>query len=246
MIDGYDASSRAGIDATYLDPNTRGSNESVTLLRFSAHARYVDAASGFGGYAQLPFSYLSSPAQNTITDVGDLELGAIYVPRLPDPQFGLVLHAGITAPTGEKGNAAAVGLGESFIATPQLYNSLPRGITGKIGVSPTFRSGNVFGRIELSLDKNFDAEDASVTAGFHFNFGLGVDLGAVAIMAESANLAILSQADRDNGATLSSIALSMRANAGAVSPYLAVIVPVEHDTSNVIDFAVTLGADFKL
>lgn len=245
MLDGFDASSRAGIDGTYINPNTGGSDEGITLLRFSLHAHYVDAASGLGGYAQLPFSY-GSGSGDTITDVGDLELGAIYVPRFPDPRFGLVLHAGITAPTGEKGNAAALGLIESFIATPQLYNSLPEGITGKIGVSPTFRSGNVFARIDLSVDKNFDAADVSPTAGIHYNLGIGVDLGTVAIMAESANLSILSESGRDNGGTLSSIALSTRANGGAVSPYLAVVVPIESDTSDVIDFAVTLGADFRL
>src|SRR5688500_10492623 len=52
LLDRFDGQSRATFDASYLDTETGEG----TILRFDVHAHYVDAASGFGGYAQVPFA----------------------------------------------------------------------------------------------------------------------------------------------------------------------------------------------
>ena len=248
-IDKIDGTSRAGVDATYLEPNTMDSpGAKPRLMRFNAHASYVDRQSGFGGYFLVPFGYMRTGigATTTTTALGDLELGAIYVPKLPSANLGLVLHAGITAPTGEDNLAAFL---TGAVALPELYNGLPKGTTAKLGVSPMCRYGSMFARLDLGVDWNIDAKDATVGTGLHYNAGLGVDLGRAAVMLESENMSLL-KIDGDGGtargATLNAMAVSVRANLHPVSPYVGMIIPVEHDVSDVADFAVTLGADFRL
>ena len=248
VIDPLDASSQAGIQISYLGLKGGSSSDNLTLLRFEGRARYVDKRTGLGGYVQLPFAYAraSNNGQSaTITDVGDLEIGGIFAPRLGSPNFGLVMHVGIALPTGEKGEEGLVGTLASAAALPAFYNALPRGTTVKLGVSPMFRSGIVFGRLDLGFDSNIDADQVSVGNGIHFNAGVGIDLGTADVMLESENLAVLSQGSSD-GATLNAVALSTRVNAGVVSPHLAVVIPVDRDERDVIDFAVVAGVDFKL
>ena len=252
-IDRLDGGARAGLDLTYLEPDTKTfSSNKPTLLRFEAHAQYVHQASGLGGYAQVPLSYGSSSGfagSSTITDFGDIEFGAIFIPKLSIPHVGLVLHAGITAPTGERNDEALIGLIESVTALPELYNILPKGTTLKLGVSPIFRSGNLFARLDLGFDWNIDLDGGSFGNGIHYNLGVGIDLGKVALMLESENLSITNSrpaGSPSNSITFNSIAVSARADAGIVSPYLAVVIPVENDSSQFIDFAITAGADFKL
>lgn len=255
VIERLDASSRAGIDISYIRLNTHGSTgDRPTLLRFEGHAHYVDKASGFGGYVQVPLAYASASTgtgtSTTITDVGDLEVGGIFIPKLSIPEISLVLHAGITTPTGENDTEAGIGIIESALALPELYNALPKGVTGKFGVSPIVRSGSLFARLDVGLDWNFHANGVTAGKGIHYNLGVGVDLGKVAVMLESENLTIMDETDANgntgSGGTLNAAAVSARADAGMVSPYLAVVIPIEHDTSDLVDLAVVVGADFKI
>jgi hypothetical protein len=82
----------------------------------------------------------------------------------------------------------------------------------------------------------------------HFNAGLGADLGSVAVMLESENATIFEDGNgmTSNTITLDAIALSARLNAGAVSPYLALVIPLDSDISDFFDFAVTAGAEIRL
>jgi hypothetical protein len=249
VIDPIDASSQVGIQLGYV--GLKGGSPSTstpTLLRLEGRARYVDRRTGLGGYVDVPFAYArdSSNGQSaTITDVGDLEIGGIFAPGLGLPDFGLVVHAGIALPTGEKGAEAAVGTVASVATLSGFYNALPRGTTIKLGVSPMFRSGIAFGRLDLGFDGNISADQASVGSGIHYNVGVGLDLGAAALMLESENLTILGEGNRDS-TTVNAVAVSARVNAGAVSPHLALVIPVDDDERQIIDLAVIAGVDFKL
>jgi hypothetical protein len=103
----------------------------------------------------------------------------------------------------------------------------------------------VFGRLDLGFDGNVDADRSAIGNGIHSNAGAGVDLGGAAVMLESENLAILGLDGRD-GSTLNAVALSARATGGAVSPFAAVIIPVDDDVRELVDFSITAGVDFKL
>lgn len=250
VIDGFDASSRVGIGASFLSlAGDSFGGDKPTLLRLTAQGRYVDPRSGFGGYALLPFAYASGTGSNgesmSATNLGDLEVGGLYVARLANPNLGLVFRAGITVPTGQTKDAA-VSILASTASLPQFYNSIPGGTTAKLGVSPMLRSGNLFARFDLGLDWNLDADTGAVGKGLHYNLGLGVDLGKLAVMAESENLTIFSEQPGRGADSVNELGFSLRATAGGVMPYLSVVIPIDSDASETFDFAATAGVDFKL
>jgi hypothetical protein len=250
VIDKLDASSRAGVQLSYI--GLKGDiPDKPTLLRVAAHARYVDKALGLGGYVQVPFAYASAVGNtSSTTDLGDLEIGGIFAPRLSVPGFGLVLHAGVTLPTGETGDAALLGTLASFLALPDLYNSLPGGTTIKLGMSPMVHRGVGFARLDLGLDWNLDAKNGRIGKGIHYNAGVGLDLGQFVVMLESENLSVLDETSAtgttNTGITLNALALSARLTNGAVSPYIAVVVPLDSDISDLFTFAATAGAELRI
>jgi hypothetical protein len=246
VIDQTDASSAAGAQLSYISIESHGADV-PTLLRFTAHARYVDRASGFGAYARMPFTYASgSGGSNSVTDVGNLELGGIFSPRLGMPGVGVILRAGVTLPVGESAEAAAIGSAASLLAMQDLYNSLPRATTLKFGVSPVFRSGPVFARVDLGLDWNLDARNAVVGKALHFDFALGVDVGPGAVMLESENATLFDQGTSNGSTTIDGFAVSARLNARPIAPYIAWVLPIDQDIKDIFNFMITAGAELRL
>jgi len=252
VIDRIDGRSSVGFEASYLSVHLPDgfTGDKPTVLRFAAHFRYVDPASGVGGYARLPFVYAgASNGGDSITDVGGLELGGIYVPKLALTGVAIILHAGLSLPTGEPRDEFLIGTAANAAALPAFYGALPRALTGTLGVSAVLRSDRFFMRLDLGVDDNFrnnaDGEgdgNFSFPRAYHFNAGVGFDLGTAALTFESENLALGSQ-DNNDGATLSDLAVGARFAAGTASPYVALVVPIEDTTSEIIDFAVTAGVD---
>src|SRR4051794_32988560 len=95
-MDRQDTDSAIGFEAAFVDDNGLGGD----LVRFDVHGQGV-GPSGFGLYGSLPFATLSGP--NGAATVGDAELGGIFIPRLRRSNFTLVLHAGLSVPTGTNG-----------------------------------------------------------------------------------------------------------------------------------------------
>ncbi len=254
-LERFDATSIGGLSVTYLEPNSKTfSGGDLKLFRFAANAQYVDAPTGFGGYVQAPLAMVrekTGSTSNTTTSFGDIEVGGIFVPHLSTPDIGVVLHAGVTAPTGEDGSGEALaGLLESGSMLREVYDAIPKGVTARVGVSPTLRRGNLFARADVGLDWNISAsKNVSVGNGIHYDLGVGVDLGTAAVMIESANLTLQSDSpagSTKNATTLNTLAISARAIAGSALPYVGVIIPLEEDTSDIYDVAIIAGVDFKL
>jgi hypothetical protein len=196
----------------------------------------------------VPFAYASSVnGSDTITDVGDIELGGVFSPRLaPGGGAGVILRAGVTLPTGESQPAAAVGTLANFLAMPDLYNSLPQSTTLKFGVSPVVRSGPVFARFDLGLDWNLDAKDTTVGKALHWNIGLGADLGPAAVMLESENTTLFSDRPSVESASVDAFAISARIHGESASPYFALVLPLDQDLKDITGLMVTAGIEFRL
>lgn len=113
-----------------------------------------------------------------------------------------------------------------------------------------FRSGNVFGRIDVGFDLNLDVQDSDDTADpvLHVNAGVGIDLGTAAIMGELSNVYVFSDDEGDSlgDKTINVFAVSARFVAGNAMPYVSLLVPLDDDSSEVIDLAVTLGVEARL
>ena len=198
-IDRHDATSVGGGDLTYVALDDNGLTDDVTILRFQFGGRYVDQASRLGGYANLPITYASGDGES-LTGIGNLEIGGLMLPKIGDGSTALVVHAGLTVPIGSDGEDAFANLFGGVARPQDLYLALPEGTSLRIGASPLWRSGNVFGRVDLGLDYNIDVGNTDEEADplVHVNAGVGFDLGNAAIMAELSNVYVFSDDDDDD------------------------------------------------
>ena len=243
-MDRFDASSRAGGELSYLFPARYNSS---TALRFDVHGQYVDPASGFGGYLSLPLGVVHDQDETEAT-VGDFEVGAIYAAKIPSPYLSVIARVGIALPTGstdEKAQTNVVLFESSTLAN--TYQALPKGTSLRFSVSPIVRVGNVFGRLDLGIDKNLaqdqgDAEDAF----FRLDVAIGVDVGPAALMAELVNLDTFSPNQNDRPSWLSQLALATRIHVPGIQPYAALVFPLNDQTRSVVDAALTIGAEVSL
>jgi hypothetical protein len=247
QIDRYDATSVAGGDLTYVSLD--GIGEDVTVMRFQLGGRYVDPASQFGGYVNLPITYASGDG-DSLTAIGNIELGGLMLPRIGDSSTAMVVHGGITLPTGSDGEDAFANLFGAFARPQDIYLALPKATTVRLGLSPMFRNGNVFGRADLGIDINLDVDGEGDEADplMRLNVGVGVDLGSVAVMGELSNLYVFNDDEGDSigDKMINVFALSARFNAGSAMPYASLLVPLDDDSSDVIDLALTLGVEARL
>jgi hypothetical protein len=259
-LDRVDGTSRAGADISYayFDTSLNG-GESLIPLRLNPYGQYIDPASGFGGYAQIPISYVTTSESSTsVTGIGDLEVGGIYIPKLASPNTAVVVHAGLTLPTGSTALVTESGSSANTICSvarvDDLYLGVPRGVSLRIGVSPILRSGRVFARADLAVDASFYQQRGSAQAAniLRVNGAIGVDLGAVALSAEVVNLYIsASNFGQDFGSNwIDSGALAARFDAAGTQPYVAVVFPLDKDSHDQpvgkFDAALTVGLAAQL
>jgi hypothetical protein len=231
------------------------------LVRFEAHAQYVDSHSGLGGYLWAPLFYVGGHDVMSHATFGDIEIGGIYLPRFQLDGIGLVLHAGITLPTGNTepyfGTMVTSAMFATLFTLSELYSSLNGGTTARFGISPTFRRGHVFARVDLGLDWNISAS-GSYGIATHYNAGIGVRTGAFTLTLESENATLtnpcshpldttlcVSSAPSTETLTLDTLAISGRIEASTVSPYLAVMLPFS-DSAQAVTWGATFGLDVKL
>lgn len=240
LIERFDRISRAGGDFTYYFLG--GNSSDASIVRLDVHAHYVKADTGWGGYLQLPVVIVTGDSSEA--GIGNVELGGIYLPKLSTSGVELVLHAGLTLPTADDGVDALAVLVAGRLRPTDLYATLPRSSTLRLGVSPLFRTGKVFARLDLGMDLNLYATaDNEHAPAFHLNLGGGAIIGAgVAIMAELSMLTI----SGDNGDSFAVAAVSVRGDMPGVQPYAALLLPLEDDVSDFIDLGLMAGLEAKL
>lgn len=244
----FDGNSRAGAEMTYVDFD--GNNDS-TLLRFDLHGQYIDPGTHLGGYLQLPIGYVTGEnaagESSSDTALGNIEIGGIYIPQLQSQTMALVLHGGITLPTAPDDGSALVGTFAGLLRVHDLYQTLPKGTTIRLGASPMFYSGNVYGRIDIGVDINIDnADNEKADPAVHFNVGGGVwATPEIALTLEVSSLTVIDDQDNDDD-NLVNGTLGMRYNAGSVAPYVGITVPLDDDISDIINLGLTIGIDAKI
>jgi hypothetical protein len=249
-IDRGDATSRAGGELSYLFPRSN-TGTSLTAMRFDLHGQYLDPR-GFGGYGQLPISYLRESAagmSDSASAIGDVEVGGLYVAKV-NPNVAAVIRVGLTLPTApaDQKSLAANIIGE-LTRLDDLYQFIPKGTSARISVSPLFRQGQLFARLDVGIDTNLSADNSvsNVENIARVNAGVGYDAGNVALTAESVNLHSSGNSGSGTGSSwLNAGAVGARMNAGAVEPYAAFVFPLDHDTHQFMSAAITLGIETRL
>jgi hypothetical protein len=237
-LDRGDATSRAGGEASYIVPKNNGG--SGTIWHLDLHGQYVDPDSGVGGYAVVPAAFAEGNG-DTLTTVGDVELGGLYVARLA-PAAAVIVRAGVALPSGTNDNNELLNLltMESARLT-DTYDALPAATSLRVSASPVVRQGNLFARADLGLDVNLHAP-GSTDSFLRLNAGVGVDLGGGAVMAELSTVRPMGT----DQTWIESAALSTRFSAGAVQPYAAVVIPIAEELRRATTAAVTVGLEATL
>jgi hypothetical protein len=167
------------------------------------------------------------------------------MPKLSSPGVGVVLRGGLTLPTvDDDDDGALVGFLASYLRPTDLYAQLPRAMSLRLSASPMIRSGQFFARLDAGLDINVyhDGPGDNADPAILINVGAGFDLGNAAIMGEITTLAVTG----DGGDSLTAAALSARFDAGSVTPYVSLLIPVDDDISEFFDAGLVLGLDAKM
>ena len=232
-MDRQSTGSELGFEGSYASSTGLGGD----LLRFDLHGQAMDHR-GFGFYGTLPFATLSGGGDSA-TAVGDVELGGIYATRRRS--LLLVLHAGLTVPTGTSSQDYAVDRAAAGARIADLYLSLPHATSLRFGASPIVRSGYVILRADVGLDVNLDHDDRlPVDTVLRIDGAIGVDLGPAILAAELANTF---DSGRDVG-WIDTVAIALRFKARRVHPYTALVFALDHDARELMHVAFTFGFDF--
>lgn len=235
-LDRHDGKSTLGAEASYLFPSGNGSD--VTLLRLDAYARFMTPA-GYGVYGQIPIAFASGSG-DSVTAVGDIEVGGIYVVPV-SATTSVVAHAGLTAPTASDSfDKAFVGIFASVSRLTDYYQFLPQSTSLRLGLSPIYRKDNLFLRVDAGADINLDIGGSDNTANslVHLNVGVGVDTGSVIVAGELANL--------HGGDTWINVGAASVRLPGKTSPYAAVVVGLDSDATSAMDAAITAGVSVEM
>jgi hypothetical protein len=252
-LDHPDATSHGGVEFSYLVPKTQD-GDSETLLRFEAHAEYVDHDSGIGGYVQMPISYFSESTNGVampVTGIGDLEIGGLYLREFPQYGVTVVGHGGVSLPTGSTSDLEHFGnYAASVSRIADVYLSLPESTAVRLGVSPIWRAGRVFARVDLGLDIDAGADHERFDTALRADIGVGVILDEIVLTAEMTNAYDYAQSSTTQPSTGSSAwidtaAIAARFRWDHVEPYVALVVPLESDSQAVMDLAITVGLEVR-
>ena len=254
-LDRQDGASKLGAELAYPLLHTGKS----AIYRLELHGQYVGPG-GLGVYGQVPFAILrvdgsAGVAAETSSGVGNLELGGIYAIRdVGSKEGALVAHFGIMLPTANGlpvSGGTVANFGGAATRWTDLSAAAPRGLLLRGGISGLYRSGHLFGRVDLGVDVMIDDDNGQAFATgtvdplIHFNFAGGYDGGGWAAMAEFVNL-ISTNSRMGQPNAFNTLAISGRLMRGVYEPYLALTFPLDEDAGAVIDAAFTIGLDHRM
>lgn len=240
ILDRGDATSKAGGELSYL---LLGDSAEGTALRFDLHGQFVDRASGFGGYVQLPMSLLSGDSDSNF-ELSGVELGGLLAKQL-SPEMGIVVRAGVVLPTAQDDFGALIQNAITGYARPSdIVNASPNTII-RLSGSPMFRSGQLFGRIDIGLDFLADSDDGDNSALLRIGPGIGFDGGSFALTGELVTMRSIG-GDSEDDDFITFAAISARMATGTTAPYVAVVLPVDDRVRDFFNAAITLGVEAAL
>lgn len=208
-------------------------DEAIQTLRIDVHGTYVHT-SGFGGYVTLPISFAFADDESE-GGISNLELGGVYVYRLPNGSvtgfLGLVLP---TAPEED--------LFVNILATFPRLTDAPLALSTttwlRVGGSPMIRTGDVFVRGDLGVDIPIDDGDTEgelflvdAESAVRFNAAAGFDLGSAILAVELVNVGRITGDETDSDDLGDRFAhtfgLTARFRAGNIRPGVGLVIPLD-------------------
>lgn len=232
-LDRGDGISKFGIDGAFSSIDTPFYD---AALRFELYGQYV-TDSGFGIYGAFPLAHTFGEEDDPdvlpdpTTSIGNLEAGGLYV-ITRNPRLSWVFRLGVALPTASDDRDGAA---TNFYATwPRLTDlalSVPNAWYVRFGVSPLIHVDNVFFRVDLGLDIGSD-DDNFADELLRFNVGGGIDLGAVALSLELANIYNLDDFNEDDN-WANTVAFTVRFMGERLQPFLSLGTPIDNSRDDI-------------
>ena len=203
---------------------------------------------GTGLYGTLPISYLMLDEVDDESDVGNLEVGAMFLPRMGS-QTSLILRAGLALPTATDGGATFL---NAFGQLSDYVLHFPDVMSLRFSASLLSRNrGSFFWRLDGGLDVPFDTADdgepqTDIDPLLRFNVGAGVRTGGAALMIELANLGTTGDVVDSEDRFIHSLGFSARFTSSAVQPMVALVVPVDDELRELVNFTLFVGISAPL
>ena len=238
-----DGDTQVGVESSYVNQNVTNK----APLRFEAYAEYA-LLPDVSVYEHLPMSAGDNGNGGTTAGVGAFEAGASYNFPASD-NLKIIASLGIGLPTASDsldGGFANVG------AAPSRYTDVALIQPDQLMVRPLVTG--LYHREQLLAQADFGADFGAGVSNnatnmsplLRFNAAVGADLGP-AIVAGEFNLFYNTDSNKvDNTGT--SVAVSARGHFAELSPYLAVVIPLDSSTRDQLGvrFAVTAGLEYRL
>jgi hypothetical protein len=257
LLDRADGVNRAGIDLGWSSIDSTGSVD-FTAMRLDLHGQWLHPGLGIGGYAILPVSYAKIDPEPGATNaewvLGGAEIGGV-MRRSLSPEIEGVGHLGVTLPTAPEGTLSAAEItgfanGYAIWARP---NDLPLAAAEAIylrgGVSPIYRSGQLFLRGDFAVDVplHSGADQDLLTLG-RMNGASGALIGGGAVLLEVVNLISFETPDDDeDDRVLTFIGVSgLFTVAGRWQIQPALLMPLDDEVNDAVDMAFILSVQALL
>jgi hypothetical protein len=219
-------------------------------LRADVYLQYVDPRFHVGGYATMPFEIFDrGDGEPTYSAFGNLELGALYVAHVL-PELRVVARAGVVLPTYNDPNA----IGGDVLRLTDWVDGEPELTALRFSASPIYRRGQFFARADIGFDRGPTPERTPQATSFvRVNAAVGFATDHFALSIESVNLYatngpfVGNEDSQVRGASWrDEVAFGGQYKIGIATPYLALVVPADHDMQQSFSVAVTIGCDVRL
>ena len=222
-LDRMDPTSRIGIQIGF-EKIDRLSISDAFLLRFDPYGQYVFPNGQVGIYGQLPLSRITQSNQPDATGIGNIDLGAFF---MPTHSAELILRAGLALSTAtDNGDGAAANVVSGLERLTDLILAAPNYTTFRASVSTVQQSGVAFFRGDLGFDLAIDKPTGGNAFYLRANLAGGLRFTDVDLTAELVNWGSLDGDGSLENRFLHTAAFSVRTN-GVNQLHLGTVFPLD-------------------
>jgi hypothetical protein len=193
---GPDGTRGAGVDLAIIIPPDDAEG-AEPLYRLDLSGEYVDARSGFGGFASLAIGHFSEDdgvEDESTTGIGDLEVGGLY--RRENDQTTITGRVALALPTASDDDWGATLFGALFADPSNIILGYPETTSLRAAVTPGWTDGRFFVRADAGLDLTIDTPDGGEDIQVaHVDGAFGAVSGNVAGTLEMQNAWLMGDGD---------------------------------------------------
>jgi hypothetical protein len=209
-----------------------------TVMRLDLYGQYLAQVgeNRLGGYAWIPFARPFGFDGDQETVVGNPEFGGAFA-MATAPTTDIVLRGGLVPPAADEEDGFGV-VFSSYGRFTDAFTSLPDFTWLRLSGSLLHAAAPYFLRVDLGFDVPF-ADDEDIDGLLRINAAAGIDLDAVVLLGELATLGLVGGDDDER--FLHTLALTVRGRGQTFSPGVSLVVPLDDELNDLVDFAILAG-----